>query len=112
MILLYCLEKKRTNTLAGYSTKLAESLSLGTPVICNKIGGSDIDITDGKNGFKINKYSMKYLKDILRKISKMDVKEINDLKNKSYIFAKSRYNINDHSNDFEIMLSKAKTTVK
>ncbi len=38
---------------AGFSTKFAESMILGVPVLCNRVGGADIHIVDGYNGYKI-----------------------------------------------------------
>ena len=43
---------------AGYSTKVAESLFNGVPVLCNEIGGTDTDIENMKNGIKIKGLSM------------------------------------------------------
>ncbi|MBO2523015.1 MAG: hypothetical protein CW336_04035 [Bacteroidetes bacterium] len=38
---------------AGFSTKFAEAMSLGVPMICNRVGGCDELIEDGKDGFII-----------------------------------------------------------
>ena len=36
---------------AGFATKVVESLSLGTPVICNLTGDLDLYVRNGENGF-------------------------------------------------------------
>ncbi len=52
--------------IAGFSTKLAESMWLGVPVLCNSIGGTDSCISDGINGFLVDGETSN---EVLKKIS-------------------------------------------
>lgn len=66
------LRKKQRYAVAGYSTKVSESLYCGTPVICNRIGGTDRDILDSINGFVVEDYSGECIKELLCNIIYMD----------------------------------------
>ena len=48
------LRENRRYAKAGFSTKFAESMLLGVPVICTKVGGSDSVVNDNVNGILLN----------------------------------------------------------
>lgn len=73
---------------AGYSTKFAECMSLGVPMICNLIGGTDRSIDDGINGLTIKDISDNELDALLDRISKLSSKDINGLKRNAWTKAK------------------------
>lgn len=60
---------------AGYSTKVAESLFNGVPVLCNAIGGTDTDIEDGINGVKIRELTPEAVRDALTRIAGLSPEE-------------------------------------
>lgn len=68
---------------AGFSTKFAECMSLGVPMICNKVGGSDILIDSWKNGILTDDYQKETLVDLLNKIIRTDITEILKMKVKA-----------------------------
>lgn len=92
---------------AGYSTKLAESLMLGVPVICNNIGGADIHIQNNYNGIKINECSMESIEEILMKITKMKKTDICSMKNNAYLTGKKIYTPANYNSSIENLLNNA-----
>lgn len=68
---------------AGFSTKFAECMSLGVPMICNKVGGTDTLIDSWKNGILIADYQKETLIDLLNKIIRTDIAEIIKMKVKA-----------------------------
>ena len=84
---------------AGYSTKVAESLTLGTPVICNKIGGTDSEITDGKTGFIISDCEEETLVSVIKKVCALPQDIYNTMRKNSIEFANVRYSPETHKNN-------------
>ena len=78
---------------AGVSTKFVEAMSLGVPSICTKVGGTDLFVKDGENGFLVNSNSEKDLKDKLEYILQMSDEEILTMKKNAYIFAQQNFDI-------------------
>lgn len=76
---------------AGFSTKLVECMSVGTPMICNRIGGSDKVISSWDNGILINSTATKYICKILKKIYQLDDSEIKKIKLGAYRYAKENF---------------------
>ena len=65
---------------AGFSTKLAECMSLGVAMICNRIGGSDAILTDLVDGILIDNTTVHSLTDCFNKLSQMTDEEVLRLK--------------------------------
>ena len=76
---------------AGFSTKFAECMSLGVPMICNAIGGCDTMILHGKTGFLTDSCEVEELKNLLLKILEMPRDEILSMKKDAYEFAKEHF---------------------
>lgn len=76
---------------AGYSTKFSESLSVGTPIICNHVGGADEDIIDGKTGFVLKTCMEDELYAILRKLCDMSESDYYLMRREALKFGKNRY---------------------
>ncbi len=85
------LRKKQRYALAGYSTKACESMYLGTPVICNDIGGTDSDIIDGKTGFVIKDASEHSVEKILRHALSLSTQEHNEMRRNAMEYAARTY---------------------
>lgn len=77
---------------AGFSTKFAESMVLGVPVICNSVGGADTVITNGVNGIVIDSRDKERIINILSEILTYDENHINQIKNQALDFANSFFN--------------------
>ena len=55
----------RRSSHAGFPTKLGEYLSGGTPVITNDTGDITMVVTDGNNGYIVNRYGVEGIKEVL-----------------------------------------------
>lgn len=87
---------------AGYSTKFAEAMSLGIPMLCTKVGGCDLDICDFNNGFLIDNNDVESILSILAKILNLyynDYSKFYNIKINAYNTALSMFNPNTYSDD-------------
>ena len=80
----FLFRRKLRYAKAGFSTKLAESLSMGVPVICNSIGGSDTVIIDNYNGFVLNSCQIQDISNCLHYISNMSINERQKMKDNAF----------------------------
>ena len=69
------LRPNRRSSNAGFPTKLAESMSVGTPVISNDTGDISLYINNGVNGFLLKDNSVDSVVDVLNKIMSINLKE-------------------------------------
>lgn len=81
---------------AGFSTKVAESLSFGVPVLCNKVGGTDDIIDSLFNGIKIEKFESEEIKAMLMKILSLNNEQIYGMKKNAYNTAVKLFDSNDY----------------
>lgn len=93
------LRKRKRYAMAGYSTKATESMYLGTPIICNSVGGTDTDIVDGKMGFVLSDASSELLVELLNRILKMPEHEYLDMRKNTEDYAKEMYSGEKYKND-------------
>lgn len=93
---------------AGFSTKFAECMSLGVPMLCNPIGGCDSMIVHGENGFLTNGCEAKDLDLALQEIAAMSSDEILTMKKNAYAFAQVHFK---NENYFEALTSFLKLKV-
>ncbi len=66
----------RKSSNAGFPTKLAESMSVGTPVITNKTGDIGLYLIDKQNGFLLEDDSLKSIEEVLNHIIKMNIHDM------------------------------------
>ena len=81
---------------AGVSTKFVEAMSLAVPSICTAVGGTDVFVSDGVDGFLIRDNSVHEILDKLEQIINMDSSEIfqmklNALNKAKYVFSEGQY---------------------
>lgn len=76
---------------AGVSTKFVEAMSLGVPSICTKVGGTDVFVKNGENGFLVNSNTEQELIGVLENIMKMSDEEIVMMKRNAYNFARKHF---------------------
>ena len=93
----FLFRRDATFAKAGYSTKLAESLYNGVPVLCNSIGGADLDIKDGYNGIKIKDLSADAIKKALNRALDLTDTGFKELKEHSAEFGKNNYYYKNYS---------------
>lgn len=72
---------------AGFSTKFAECMSYGVPMICNRVGGADSLIVNMKNGLLIESIEKQELHELLDKVIQMKPTQIKALKEAAYFDA-------------------------
>ena len=78
---------------AGFSTKFAEAMCLGTPMLCNPIGGCDTLITDGENGLLVDRPDEAALVKLLERVLEMGDGQILDMKNNALRYAEDTFTI-------------------
>lgn len=76
---------------AGFSTKFAECMSFGVPMICNRVGGADSLIVNMKNGLLIESIEKKELHELLERVIQMTPNQIKSLKEAAYLDAKKYF---------------------
>ena len=67
-------------TTAGFPSKLAESFSLGVPVITNKSSNIEDFVHDGENGFLLERGGVEDVCQLLSKLNRMSQEEYNQIK--------------------------------
>ena len=81
---------------AGVSTKFVEAMSLAVPSICTAVGGTDVFVSDGVDGFLIKDNSVHEVLDKLVQIVNMDSSKIlqmklNALNTAKQVFSEGQY---------------------
>lgn len=93
---------------AGVSTKFVEAMCYGVPSICTKIGGTDIFVRDGENGFLINVNSEEEILELLEHILQMSSNEILEMKRKAHECARDNFLIEKYEKKMSAFLVKCK----
>lgn len=93
---------------AGFSTKLAECMSLGVPMICNKIGGCDLCIEHLKNGVLTETANEGELVTILKNLLEERSEEILEMKENAYEYANKNFNSAEHIDSVKSMMECVK----
>lgn len=78
------LREKNRGTMAGFSTKIVESLSCGTPVITTNTSDIGMYIRDGLNGFIIDIDDLRKAKEQMIKVLTASSSEIQNMKDNCY----------------------------
>lgn len=78
------LRENRRYAKAGFSTKFAESMFCGVPVIATAVGGADSLIKSGENGFLIQDNSVDSLSRIFRLLLSLNNEEIQKIKDNAF----------------------------
>ena len=98
--------KKKRFAMAGYSTKCAESLYNGIPVICNEVGGADIDIVNGETGIKIENLTEKAVVEGFRIAAYTDTEKRNEMKRKCCYFGGNKYYYGSYVKTMQMFLKR------
>ena len=69
------LREKRLSSDAGFPTKLAESMAVGTPVIANDTGSIGKYLHDRENGYLLPNLSVECLLEVFEKIKNLSVED-------------------------------------
>ncbi|MDM1012205.1 glycosyltransferase family 4 protein [Clostridium perfringens] len=97
-------ERKSSN--AGFPTKLAESMSVGTPVITNNTGDVELYLKNGVNGFILNDNSSDALLDVFKKIITLSKENYESMRINSRIIAEKNFYFGAYLNDIQEFINK------
>ena len=93
----FLLRQNKRYAKAGFSTKFAESMSLGVPVICTKVGGADSIITDMLDGIHITDNNIETIENVLCSLLEFSDSEINKIKQNTYDTAHQKFLASNYS---------------
>lgn len=88
--------ENRRYAKAGVSTKFCEAMRLGVPSICTKVGGTDIFVKDGENGFLIEDNTEENITQMLERLVRLNNEELYRLKINAYHSAFRYFSIDSH----------------
>lgn len=100
------LRENKTYAKAGVSTKFVEAMCLGVPSICTKVGGTDLFVTNGENGFLIDSNSDIELEMILERMLQMSEEDILKMKKNAYEFALRNFSANIYEESMKKFLEQ------
>ena len=93
----------RKSSNAGFPTKLAESMSVGTPVITNDTGDISLYLKDGVNGYICKDINAESIKDVFDRIL---VDNSKTLRKESRNTAESSFDYKNYLNDVKNLIEK------
>lgn len=91
----------RQSSEAGFPTKLAESLAVGTPVITNLTSDIDLYIKNEVNGFIVNENSTSSLVDVFYKIRQLNDEDYSTIRKNSRQMAEKHFNYKEYKDQVE-----------
>lgn len=98
-------DRKQSN--AGFPTKLAEYMSVGTSVIANDTGDIGLYLKNGHNGFLIpTDFSSDELVDLIKRLVVMSQDDINDIKSNAYKTALESFSCGSYSKSLYSFLNE------
>ena len=103
------LRENKRYAKAGFSTKFSESMSLGVPVICTKVGGADRLITDMVDGVHVENNETETICTKLMELLEKSSDEILQMKENAYHTAEKIFSIDQYTDklrDFIIELKE------
>lgn len=106
MSLLPCV--KRRSMQVSFSTKFAESMRLGVPVLCTRVGGTDTCVIDMENGFLIDDCEYNTVYDKLLELIAISPNEWMVIKNNVYMYAKDRFDFRNYIDEMQDFIMQIK----
>ena len=107
----FLLRENKQYAKAGFSTKFAESMCLGVPVICTKVGGADSVITHMYDGICLENNDISTIEKTLIFLMNKSSEEIMEMKSNAYITASRLFNIESYVDVMDEFLNKIKELV-
>lgn len=107
----FLLRENKQYAKAGFSTKFAESMCLGVPVICTKVGGADSVITHMYDGICLGNNDISTIEKTLIFLMNKSSEEIMEMKSNAYITASRLFNIESYVEGMDEFLNKIKELV-
>lgn len=93
---------------AGFSTKFSECMSVGTAMVCNRIGGTDAVIDEGQDGFVLDEITEEALVEFLNQLVQMDRSQIEVIKENARNKANNLFNSDKYINQVGRFLEEVK----
>ena len=90
---------------AGFSTKFAESMSLGVPVICNEVGGCDALVRNWENGIVLRDGEVETIKECLFTLLNQADSALVDMKKGAVKLAEDRFSVYVNQKTIQRMLN-------
>lgn len=88
---LIFIRPERKSSHAGFPTKLAESMAVGTPVITNNTGDISLYLKDGFNGYLLEDNSSRTIINCLENIADLSLDQYKKLRKNAYETAKKNF---------------------
>ena len=104
----FLLRENKQYAKAGFSTKFAESMCLGVPVICTKVGGADSVITHMYDGICLENNDISTIEKTLIFLMNKSSEEIMEMKSNAYMTASRLFNIESYIEGMDGFLNKIK----
>lgn len=98
----------RKSSNAGFPTKFAESLAVGTPVITNLTGDIGLYLRDGENGLAVSDDSEDQLKNTFNKIIEMKAEDLSKMRKIARKTAEQYFDFREYINIIEDLFSCSK----
>ena len=96
----------RKSSNAGFPTKLAESMTVGTPVITNNTGDISLYVKNGVNGYICNDSTSMEIESIFEKILNMDIEKYMQLRVSARKTAEESFDYKHYINAFNNLLKE------
>lgn len=96
---------------AGFSTKLAECLSLGIPMICNRIGGCDSIIEHSVDGMIIDDFAVDNILDCLKSVVELSDSDMLKMKHKAFEKAEMLFNSEKYITKLQVLLEHENSNI-
>lgn len=97
---------------AGFSTKFVESMCLGVPVICTKVGGADMTITNMVDGVHLKDNKIDTIENILQCLLNKNSEEILQMKKNAYKKACEIFYMENYIEKLKFFIEKVKEVYK
>ncbi|MBN2259274.1 MAG: glycosyltransferase family 4 protein [Clostridiales bacterium] len=94
----------RRSSNAGFPTKFAESLAVGTPVITNNTSDLGMYLSHGKNGFIVNELNVSSIVNVIEEISLLSHEDMDNLRINARRTAEEHFDYRNYKNEMKILL--------
>ena len=89
---------------AGFSTKFAESMSLGVPMLCNRVGGAEMIIKDRVDGVLTDSVKVEDLSSLIEELCEMPYESICRMKQAAYSKANKMFDYRSYIEPMKMFL--------
>lgn len=99
------LRPKRESSEAGFPTKLAECMEVGTPIFANRTGDIELYVRNGETGYLLDSPSADEVKNTLEKILALSANDLSKMRKSTREMAIRSFNYKNYSESIEHLLS-------